>query len=373
MTALLGATLLVAACEQGVGPATKGGPAMSAALAPVAPGTPIALDQWNGTMNEQNVSVIAKGFNPTNPHVGDAVVVSFFFPGSTNLITSVSDFVTDANHTPVGNAFHLVEFVTSGGISMATYVASNVQGFPDPNPDPTVVYAVQATLSQPVSDAGIMVSAWTGADAVSGQPVGAHRSGVASAATAVTVDAGSIPLGAGALAYAVTMGSPVAGTSPPAGFTNLTNQSDALLKADGETELLANAGSVDPQWLWGFQAQGTALASVLALNPAPHLAFTAQPKTTLPLMTIPPVQVTVTDASGNPVTTFSGPVTIAIGHNGGLVAAGTLSGTRTVNAVNGVATFSDLSIDQPGNGYTLVVSTGGVVSAESAPFNIGAF
>jgi len=35
-----------------------------------------------------------------------------------------------------------------------------------------------------------------------------------------------------------------------------------------------------------------------------------------------------------------------------------MSGTKTVAAVNGVATFSDVSIDQPGNGYT----------AENAPF-----
>jgi hypothetical protein len=56
-----------------------------------------------------------------------------------------------------------------------------------------------------------------------------------------------------------------------------------------------------------------------------------------------------------------------------LVAPGTLSGTRTVTAVNGVATFSDLSIDQPGNGYTLVVSVPNMLGAESTPFTIGAF
>jgi hypothetical protein len=44
-----------------------------------------------------------------------------------------------------------------------------------------------------------------------------------------------------------------------------------------------------------------------------------------------------------------------------------------VTAVNGVATFSDLSIDQPGNGYTLVVSASSAFGAESIPFNIGAF
>jgi hypothetical protein len=40
--------------------------------------------------------------------------------------------------------------------------------------------------------------------------------------------------------------------------------------------------------------------------------------------------------------------------------------------VNGVATFSDLSIDQPGNGYTLVASVPNMFTGESAPFNIGA-
>jgi hypothetical protein len=43
-----------------------------------------------------------------------------------------------------------------------------------------------------------------------------------------------------------------------------------------------------------------------------------------------------------------------------------------VTAVNGVAVFSDLSIDQPGNGYTLVVTAPNVFGVESAPFNIGA-
>jgi hypothetical protein len=91
-------------------------------------------------------------------------------------------------------------------------------------------------------------------------------------------------------------------------------------------------------------------------------------------MTIQPaVQVTATDAFGNAVASFSGPVTIAIGHNSGLLLPGTLSGTKTVTAVHGVATFADLSIDQAGNGYTLTVTASNVTGAESAAFNIGAF
>jgi hypothetical protein len=114
---------------------------------------------------------------------------------------------------------------------------------------------------------------------------------------------------------------------------------------------------------------------VLVLNPATdQLAFSVQPSRTMPFETITPaVQARIVDDAGNPVTGFTGPVTIAIGHNGGMLMSGALSGTKTVAAVNGVATFNNLSIDQLGNGYTLVVSASGVAGAESAPFNISPF
>jgi len=374
LTALCCVTFLAIGCQEASAPAAPsvGLPRISAALAPVAPGSGIVLDQQNGTLNESG-TVLAKGFNPTNPHVGDAIIATFTWTGSTNIITSVTDFITDANHTPVGNTFRLVEYVTAGGVSMATYVATNVQGFPDPNLDPTVVYAVQANLSQSVTDGGVMVSAWRGVDAVTTSPVGAHRSGSGTGATTTVADPGAVATGVGALAYAVTLSNALVGSDPPAGYTSLNDMSDATMKLDGQVALMANGGSTDPQWVWGFNTASAWLASVLSLNPPPHQVFTAQPQTTLPLQTMPAVKVTVTDALGNVATGFTGSVAIAIGHNGGTLAPGTPSGTKTVAVVNGVATFSDLSIDQLGNGYTLVVTAGGVSGAESTPFNIGAF
>ena len=67
----------------------------------------------------------------------------------------------------------------------------------------------------------------------------------------------------------------------------------------------------------------------------------------------PAVTVQVEDSLGNVVASDSSSVTIAIGNN---PSGGTLSGTRTVTAVNGVATFSNLSINTIGSGYTLVAS-----------------
>ncbi|MFD1808009.1 hypothetical protein ACFSHQ_07105 [Gemmobacter lanyuensis] len=61
----------------------------------------------------------------------------------------------------------------------------------------------------------------------------------------------------------------------------------------------------------------------------------------------------VQDAYGNTVTTATTAITLDFGTNAG---SGTLSGTKTVNAVNGVATFSGLSIDKAATGYTLTAT-----------------
>jgi len=286
----------------------------------------------------------------------------------------VTDVTNDANFTRVGNTYHLVRFVHSGNISMATYVATNIQNFPDTNQTPHL--AVRASLSETVADGGLQLSAWSGVASDFAQAMGASRADSGSGTTYVA-DPGAIDIGAGALAYGmsvVSRGGDLLDAAPPPEFTVLNVLSDASFVGEANYLVSASARSVDPQWRWQFSQPSTWLATVLVLNPPPVLAFTVQPHTTMPLFTIQPaVQVTVLDAFGNRIPTFTGPVTIAIGHNGGVLAAGTLSGTKTVNAVNGVATFSDLSIDQLGNGYTLVVSGAGLTGAESAVFNIGAF
>ena len=381
LSAFLAAALLATACSESVGPAGSAPKSFqwTPSFATVANGSSgIALDQQNGTLGASG-RLLIKGFNPTNPHRGDAIVATFFWLGSTKIIDSVVDVLTTApSYTPVGNRYTLVEYVTAGGYSMATYVATNVQNFPDPNTDPFQgdILAVGAYLSQPVSEGGVTISAWTGVNTVAAQSLGAHRSGSGSASGITAVGPGSIAIGAGALAYAVTMSNGLAGRDPPAGFTPLGIGSDNALVIENDFAVQTAIGAVDPHWMWYWadSPPSSWLASVVALNPPLHLAFTVQPSTTLPLMAIQPaVQVTALDAQGNRVTSFNGSVTVAIGHNGGTVLPGTLSGTTTVTAVNGVATFSNLSIDQLGNGYTLVVSAANVFGAESAPFNIGAF
>jgi VCBS repeat-containing protein len=108
-------------------------------------------------------------------------------------------------------------------------------------------------------------------------------------------------------------------------------------------------------------------ATAVAATPT-QLAFTRPPQTTAAGASFSPsIQVTVQDAAGNTVTSANDAVTLAIGSN---PAGGTLSGTVTVNAVNGVASFGNVSIDQVGAGYTLTASAAGLAGATSPAFDI---
>src|SRR5205814_5902521 len=102
--------------------------------------------------------------------------------------------------------------------------------------------------------------------------------------------------------------------------------------------------------------------------PVSRLAFTMQPSNTLGRAVItPPVQVAAQDSFGNLATEFRDSVTVALGGNPGV---GVLSGTRVVSAVNGIATFSDLSIAQSDAAYTLIASAGALTGVTSVIFSI---
>lgn len=106
-----------------------------------------------------------------------------------------------------------------------------------------------------------------------------------------------------------------------------------------------------------------------ASAPASKVAFSVQPSTTEAGVTMSPsVSVEVQDQYGNLLASDNTTsVSLAIGTNPG---SGTLSGTTSKTASSGVATFSDLSINNAGNGYTLVASATGLTSATSNTFNI---
>ena len=108
----------------------------------------------------------------------------------------------------------------------------------------------------------------------------------------------------------------------------------------------------------------------VAVGPATKVVYTQQPTAVVAGSLISPAVVAwIEDAGGNLVTSSSATVTMAISTNPG---GGTLSGTLSVNASSGVATFADLSIDKSGVGYKLTASSSGLTSAVSGAFNVTA-
>ncbi|MDR3606704.1 MAG: Ig-like domain-containing protein [Oligoflexia bacterium] len=106
----------------------------------------------------------------------------------------------------------------------------------------------------------------------------------------------------------------------------------------------------------------------ITVGPATQLAFTTQPGggTGGTAWSTQPV-VTIEDAGGNTITGSSASIALAIGTN---PSGGTLSGTSTLAASSGVASFSGLSINTVGTGYTLIATSSGLTSATSSNFNI---
>jgi alpha-tubulin suppressor-like RCC1 family protein len=115
-------------------------------------------------------------------------------------------------------------------------------------------------------------------------------------------------------------------------------------------------------------ASATSSPFDMIVGPPNRLAFTVQPRTTPPGTAISPaVAVTVQDIGGNTVTAGNVSITMSIGANAG---GGTLSGTTTVAAVNGVATFTDLSIDNSGERYQLQAAASDLTSVTSVAFSV---
>src|SRR3989449_10079877 len=202
--AFLAGALLAVGCGEAIAPNAEPHGSSGPRLDVAAAGTGgIAFDQHGGKLGE--TTTIWQDFRPTNPHHGDAIVVTFYWVGSTNIITTVYDHLSDAAWTPVGNTYTLAEYVTDGGVSMATYVATNVQNFPEgtfPNGDQNLV--VHADLASPIQDGGLTISAFRGVGSV--QALGAHQSASGSGSSYPTVaDPGAVAVGAGDLVYGVTM------------------------------------------------------------------------------------------------------------------------------------------------------------------------
>ncbi|MGD0387444.1 MAG: hypothetical protein ABSC42_00700 [Tepidisphaeraceae bacterium] len=167
----------------------------------------------------------------------------------------------------------------------------------------------------------------------------------------VTSDSSNVALsvasGPGSLSGTVT----VAASSGIATFSNV------ILDTAGNYTLTASDGAL---------TTATSSSFTVSVAAASKVAFTQQPTNVQPGNAISPaVTVSVEDTFGNVITSNSSSVTISLASGPGI-----LSGTLTVAAVNGVATFSDLALSATGS-YTLNATDGSLTSGTSDGFTVG--
>ncbi|MDF1666614.1 MAG: VCBS repeat-containing protein, partial [Planctomycetota bacterium] len=119
----------------------------------------------------------------------------------------------------------------------------------------------------------------------------------------------------------------------------------------------------------GF-ATTSSVAFVVSTGTPSQLGFLVPPSNAdLGSVISPSIQVAVQDAVGSTISSSTSIVTLSLLNNPGNA---TLNGTLSVPAVNGVADFTDISLDATGTGFTLTASTAGLTSATSAGFDIAA-
>jgi hypothetical protein len=103
------------------------------------------------------------------------------------------------------------------------------------------------------------------------------------------------------------------------------------------------------------------------LQPSEHLLVTVQPPASVTAGSLFGLTVSAYDQSGNVDSSFQGTFTLAIANNPG---SSVLGGTLTVTAQNGVITFSDLTLNRAGTGYTVLVSSDGTMPATTDDFDV---
>jgi hypothetical protein len=308
----------------------------------IAANSPTSQTATAGTAVSAPPSVLVKDANG-NPVAGAAVT---FTPATG------SGTVTGGSQTTNGNGVATVGSWTlsaTAGSNTLTATSGSLAGSP-------VTFTATGTAG---AAATIAANSPTSQSAPAGTAVSAPPS-------VLVKDANGNPVPGVAVTFAVASGngSVTGGSQTTNGSGIASVGSWTLNQTVGTNTLTATAsGSGITGNPVTFTADGTP-------GTATQLAFTGPPSNTPAGAVItPPVQVTARDAFGNTATQFTGNITLAIPANAN-PGGGTLSGTKIMAAVAGLATFSDLSINNAGNGYRLRATSSGLTAVNSAVFNI---
>ncbi len=311
------------------------------------------VSQWTGV--DQTGSNGSGAIGQTGPAQGNSVTtlnvplaafanannVGFGLAGAAGTVTPGSGFTETGEGTSGESMVIEGEWGTNKNAIAASWASSNAG-----------MLGLEIKAGTP---SGPVVSPSFSSVAVSPASITAGGSG--SLITVTAKDASNNPITGATVVLSVT-GSNNALT--PLGLTDGSGQATSTLtstKAENKTVSVTINGVAINQQQTVSVTPGT--AAVLAFSLQPTNAQANAP-------IAPAVVVQVRDAYSNLVNS-SATVGMAIGTNPG---SGTLGGTTSQVAVGGVATFSDLSINNTGNGYTLTASSSPLTDATSSTFNI---
>jgi hypothetical protein len=152
-------------------------------------------------------------------------------------------------------------------------------------------------------------------------------------------------------------------------FTSGPGQNNGVTQLSFTLKNTSSPHTITVSQLNGGSPSTTTSGITVLPGAAASLEFLQNPVSALAGSSLGSITVRALDAAGNLATGFTGSITLAIANNAG---GGTLAGTKTASASGGVASFSGLSINKAGDGYTLSASTTGPTSGTSSNFNISA-
>jgi len=242
----------------------------------------------------------------------------------------------------------------------------------NPIADARVAWASSDAASARVDTAGLVTAVANGAATIS-----ASLGDLAASVTlAVAQQVATVTVAPSAAAINVGATQQFGATATDAGGTTVTGVKFLWVSANANVAVVDTTGLATGTGVGavtvtavGRGEPGNAVLTVGSAPAAPtNVAFSVQPTTSTAGQALSPaVEVEIRDAGGNLVTSARDAVTLAIAANPG---TGTLAGTKTVTAVNGIASFSGLWINKAAAGYTLMATSGTLTSATSSAFAI---
>ncbi len=256
--------------------------------------------------------------------------------GGTTTVNAVAGVATFTNlaFTGLGTGAHTLTFATTTPALSVTSAPVTV------TPGAAATITATSSLSQSV----------------------AAGTAVAAPPTVRVTDAGGNPVSGVAVTFTVTTGGGSIAPASPATVT--TNASGVAALTSWTLGAVAGANAVTAT-ATGLTGSPVTFAATGTIGAATQLGLLTQPAGAVSgvVLTTQPV-IEIRDAAGNRVLGATSAITATIASG-----TGTLVGTATVNAVNGVATFTNLRIDG-GGAHTLQFSAAGLAAATSASLTV---